>query len=188
MNLQFDSDRKGFEVFFADQFDMTPSWAWYNLYYYNTKLDCYQLALLDGGRATVPTPETYYSSFSYRTDNHFGLKYRYRYYIVDSIKWKVFNHFRSNRNLHSEESIALRKFLNHVLVFNSQFEFESFNEFLFNNFSQERVNQMKEGYFGEYVAVPEALQPEYKFTQYCINLLSEFRNLNQIPKPNIEFE
>lgn len=47
---------------------------------------------------------------------------------------------------------------------------------------------MKEGYFGEYVAVPEALQPEYKFTQYCINLLSEFRNLNQIPKPNIEFE
>lgn len=184
----FDDERNGFEVFLTYQCDKRPHWGWFNLYYHQTRIASYQTAILDGGRATVPVPDTEYSKLICQSKRSFNLPYRYRYYVAGEQKWKILQNIWQNKNTHSEESIAIRNLFRLVPVFNSQLEKKQFDDFLFESFSENILSHIPDGYFGKQVEVPEALQSEYKFYVYCTALLDEFRELHNLPIPELGFE
>lgn len=62
-----------------------------------------------------------------------------------------------------------------------------FNKFLVEKFSENELNVIRDGHFGNQVAIPEAFQPEYKFYVYCVKLLKKFRSANNLPTPDYFF-
>lgn len=184
---RIDSDRDGFEVFLTGQCDLHPIWGWYSLYYFQTKIATYQTALLDGGRATVPTPNSEFLENRNIVYSRFEKHYRYRFYIVGSPKWIIFQSLWEDKRIHSEESIAIRQLFRLVLVFNSIDEKQHFDEYLDKKFSEKYLENIKNGYFDNQVSDPEAFQPEYKFYIYCVRLLEEFRHINGLSSPEYGF-
>lgn len=184
---RFDDILDGFEIFLADQYDRTPHWGWFDLYYHQTKLASYQVAALDGGRASVPTPD-YIPTKIKLANNSRSLPLRYRYYIVGDQRWKILQNCWQNKHKDSDESCAIRRLFQLVLVFNSKYEFERFNEYLNANFNEEEMNEIDEGFFSDQVETDELLQPEYKFNKYCIKLLDNFRDFHHLDAPDLGFE
>lgn len=114
-----DHNRDGFEIFMTGQCDLRPIWGCFNLYYFQTKIAAYQTALLDGGRATVPTPDSEFPIDKSVIYAGIEKTYRYRFYIVGDKKWRILQNLWSDKRIHSDESIAIRQLFKLVLVFNS---------------------------------------------------------------------
>ncbi|MBN9901126.1 helix-turn-helix domain-containing protein [Bacillus thuringiensis] len=93
-----------------------------------TVLDTFQLVVLDSGRYKTPIPEWGHVGFDKWNVKH---KYTYKYYLKDSITYKLQQFFFNAEN--QEEVFAKRRLDEVVLYFENQEELESFEDYIESN-------------------------------------------------------
>lgn len=106
----------------------------------NSTLMTHQLAVLDSGRLTVPIPEWGYI----RRDQYYHDSVAYKYYVKDSDTYKLLQFLYDPTNM--EQTIALGKHLEVVLLFQCQQEAEDFTVYC-----EQKTDQIDK-YIAEHIA------------------------------------
>ncbi|OIA99403.1 hypothetical protein AK95_19620 [Paenibacillus sp. LC231] len=118
-------DRNGYVFYLFGQYDNSPHWYDINVYYHQTLLDSLGGAALDGGRYFTATPKTGGLSLD---DSGMNWDISYKYFIKESIEYIV-HRFYITEDI-DEELTSRRRFLDCVLVFDSELEKASFDKFV----------------------------------------------------------
>lgn len=121
---EHDETRTGYEFYLFGQMNTHPSWYTVTLYYYQTALEQFIGASLDGGRCFVIAPPMSGISFS----GHHNWDLSYRYYEKDSLQYILTQFFRAEGT--SEYEYAFQQFMKCVLVFQSETEREQFELYI----------------------------------------------------------
>ena len=95
---------------------------------------------LDGGRCFTSTPRT--DGFPLYKDSYHHWDVSYKYFIKDSIEYTI-HQFYITDNM-DEELTARQRFLDCVLVFESEFERAKFNDFVITSFEKYNVDAFTE--------------------------------------------
>lgn len=123
-------DRNGYVFYLFGQYDNHPHWYDINVYYHQTLLKTLGGAALDGGRYFTATPKTGGMSLDANRSNW---DVSYKYFIKESIEYIV-HRFYITHDM-DEEFTSRSRFLDCVLVFNSEFEKASFDKFVKERYS-----------------------------------------------------
>lgn len=123
-------DRNGYEFYLFGQYDISPHWYDINVYYHQTLLDSLGGAALDGGRYFTATPKiTGLSLF----ESKMNWDISYKYFIKESIEYIV-HRFYITEDM-DEEFTSRRRFLDCILVFESELEKTNFDTFVKERYS-----------------------------------------------------
>jgi len=169
-----EDDLNGYEYYLFNQTDRRPRWYEIKLYYHQTLLFATGGASLDGGRYFTSTPFTDGISL---TSHHWDISFKY--FIKDTLEYTIHEFYFSPDG--DEESTSHRKFMECVLVFDSEEEKESFKEYVLSvwhdnhKYSQNiRIPHIPEikGY------ITDAFKKEYKEVQILKNIFKEFKHIN----------
>lgn len=123
IHRKFDRDSKGYEVYMLGQINQTPYWYDVHLYYHSTLLLTKRAIGLDGGRCFMIAPNGDFVEKERKS-------YFYYYFIKDSLEYKLNEFYSCDTRILSEESWSRQKFFDVVLLFNSEYEREKFNEYV----------------------------------------------------------
>ena len=127
--IQDDDDSLDRDEFYS--FAMTnesTTFGTINIYYQQTVLDSYQIAILDGGRLQIPTPEWgFVCHNAYRMDN----KFSYKYYVKGSKRYQMLLFLYDDNN--SEQRYAFDNLEDVVIFYESEDERKKFEMFLEEN-------------------------------------------------------
>lgn len=127
-----DDTRTGYEFYLFGQTDSTPHWHLVTLYYHQTALAQFQGIALDGGRCFVIVPDM--SGISFSEYGHWDVSYRY--YAINTLRYKLQCFYRQDGG--SEYEYALGRFMECVLLFDSEFERKQFEMYVKQNESHYR--------------------------------------------------
>lgn len=162
----------GYEFYLFNQTDRRPRWYEIKLYYHQTLLFTTGGISLDGGRYFTSTPFTDYISLTDRQDCDISFKY----FIKDTLEYTIHEFYFSRGE--DEESTSYRKFMECMIVFDSEDEKESFKEYVLSvwhdnhKYSQDiwipHIPEIK-GY------ITDAFKQEYKDVQILKNIFEEFK-------------
>ena len=96
-----------------------------NIKYQTAILDSYQIAVLDGGRLTIPTPE-----WGFVCHNNYGVNpmYSYKYYVCGSKRHRLFRFLHDPQN--GDHRFALAHLQNVVLFYYSEEERLAFETYI----------------------------------------------------------
>ena len=167
--------RNGYEFYLFNQNDYFPRWHDINIYYHQTLVYSLGGVALDGERCFTSTPRTEVM-YLYKNKNH-NWNVSYKYFVKDSIEYIV-HLFYITEDI-DDELIARQRFLECVLVFESEFERMNFNDFVKTNYEKYKANDFVdllpsfpdlEGYD------MEAFKKNYLQSQILQQILKDFRN------------
>lgn len=112
------------EFYFFTQVDESASYLTLDIICCGTVIDSYQIALLDGGRLSIPISEWGFIKLDSYNENTKS----YKYYIRESNRFKLLEFMYDIDN--SEQRTALYNLLKVVLVFNSDTERDAFENYI----------------------------------------------------------
>ncbi|WP_219375136.1 AlbA family DNA-binding domain-containing protein [Bacillus mycoides] len=118
-------DTRGSEFYVYSQTNSKFSYKTLDIMCNETVLDSFELVVLDSGRYKTPIPEWGHVGFDKWHVKH---KYTYKYYLKDSITYKLQQFFFNAEN--QEEVFAKRRLDEVVLYFENQEELESFEDYI----------------------------------------------------------
>ena len=174
-DIQAEDGRNGYEFYLFNQCDSRPRWYDINIYYHQTLLYSLGGVALDGGRCFTSTPRT--DGFPLYKDSYHHWDVSYKYFIKDSIEYTI-HQFYITDNM-DEELTARQRFLDCVLVFESEFERAKFNDFVITSFEKYNVDAFTE----RLPSFPDiegynmdAFRKEYLQSQLLQQMLNDFRS------------
>ena len=166
-------DRDGYEFYLFGQYDSRPHWYDINIYYHQTLLDSLGGAALDGGRYFTATPKTDGLSL----DGHrMNWDISYKYFINGSIEYIVHKFYITDDM--DEELTSRRRFLECVLIFDTELERSSFDRFVEGNYSYYNASDLEENlpHFPNIEGyVMSAFKKEYIDALILKKMLNDFR-------------
>lgn len=118
-------DRKAYEFYLFGQTDSRPGWYDIDLYYHSTLLISVSGVALDGARCFSSAPPWGSIDLGENKENVL-----YNFFIIDSLEYALHRFFVSNERDFSEENTARERFLECVLVFNSEDEQSMFEKYV----------------------------------------------------------
>ena len=166
-DIQAEDGRNGYEFYLFNQCDSRPRWYDINIYYHQTSLD--------GGRCFTSTPRTDGISLYKESYHHWDISYKY--FVKGSIEYIV--HLFYITDDMDEELTARQRFLECILVFESEFERMKFNDFVIANYEKYNVDAFTdrlpsfpdiEGYN------MDAFRNQYLQSQLLQQMLNDFRS------------
>lgn len=128
----FDESKKGYEIYLFNQTDSRPRWYDINLYYHQTLLASLEGVSLDGGRYFTSVPKTGWVTLSQYPKQVLEFKY----FIKDTMEFVIHEFYYKTHE--DDERIARDKFLECILVFESDCEKEKFKQFVKDNWEISR--------------------------------------------------
>lgn len=172
-HISVEDVRDGYEFYLFNQCDNRPHWYDIKIYYHQTLLYTLGGVALDGGRCFSSTPQwTGLSLYpkSYRWD------ISYKYFIKGSVEYVVHQfYFTGSR---SDEILARDRFLECVLVFESESEQNEFNSYVRENYSKYSPEDY-ENKLPIFSEIPEynmeTFKKEYLDSQILQQMLLDFR-------------
>ena len=126
----FDDIRTAQEYYHFYQTDSSPIWVDITIKYHQTVLEQYTGLLLDGGRYFTPCPKWDEISLS----NDLPWDIRYCYMVKDSILYVIHEFYYNHENL--EERWAHRRFIDAILIFETEEERIGFKEYVARNWEK----------------------------------------------------
>lgn len=174
-DIQAEDGRNGYEFYLFNQCDSRPRWYDINIYYHQTLLYSLGGAALDGGRCFTSTPRTDGISLYKESYHHWDISYKY--FVKGSIEYIV--HLFYITDDMDEELTARQRFLECILVFESEFERMKFNDFVIANYEKYNVDAFTdrlpsfpdiEGYN------MDAFRNQYLQSQLLQQMLNDFRS------------
>ena len=168
-----DESKSGYQYYLFNQTDIHPRWYDINLYYHQTMLASLEGLSLDGGRYFTPSPRT--DGVSLTQYHHWDISFKY--FIKDSVEYIVHEFYYHPDG--DDETIAHDRFMECILVFDTNAEKEEFKEYLKQNWKN------KENY-NDNIWLPyfekvngynmDVIKEEYLNSQIFQKMLIEFRN------------
>ncbi|MCI6697816.1 ATP-binding protein [Porcincola intestinalis] len=170
-------ERNGYEYYLLNQVDARPSWTVIEIKYHQTVLKNFDAVFLDGGRHFSPVPEMDGISF-----NEYGSwDFSYRYWVRESFSYIV-HVFYFDRNNY-EARIAEERFLENVLIFESEEEHKSFNKYVtcrWKKDSKRIAPQVRKPFVPDISGYNmDVFKKEIQNTEILQYMLSEFRTLTE---------
>ena len=143
-----DEDRNGYEFYLFNQTNNNPHWYNVKLYYHSTLLYTVDAVSLDGGRCFTSTAQTEFLNLKMHDD------VSYKSFIKGTLRYAVHNFYITSDGEYSEETYARNRYLECVLIFESQEEKESFNRFArekYNTYRNDNIERIQKllHHFGE---------------------------------------
>ena len=169
-----DDSKNGYQYYVFNQTDIRPRWYDINLYYHQTMLASLEGLSLDGGRYFTSSP---------RTDGVSLTQYHcwdvvFKYYIKNSIEYIVHEFYYHPDS--DDETIAHDRFMECVLVFETDCEKANFKEYLKHNWEnkQNYTYNIRIPYFEEIEGYDmDVIKEEYLNSQILQKMLVDFRNI-----------
>lgn len=174
-DISAEDGRDGYEFYLFNQCDSRPRWYDINIYYHQTLLYSLGGVALDGGRCFTSTPRT--DGFPLYKDSYHNWDISYKYFIKDSIEYTV-HQFYITDNM-DEELTARQRFLECILVFDSELERAQFKEFVIRNYETYTLDTYKERlpHFPELEGyIMDEFKKEYLQSQLLQQMLNDFRS------------
>lgn len=168
-----DESKRGYQYYLFNQTDIHPRWYDINLYYHQTMLASLEGLSLDGGRYFTPSPRT--DGVSLTKYHHWDIAFKY--FIKESIEYIV-HEFYYHPDC-DDETIAHDRFMECVLVFDTDCEKERFKEYIKHNWEnkQNYSDNIWLPYFEEVDGYNmDVIKEEYLNSQILQRMLFEFRN------------
>lgn len=168
-----DDSKNGYQYYLFNQNDIHPMWYDINLYYHQTMIASLEGVYLDGGRYFTPSPIT--DGVSLTQYYHWDLSFKY--YIKNSIEYIVHEFYYHPDG--DDETIAHNRFMDCILVFETEYEKEKFKNFIMCNWANKQKYSTDiwmpsfkkiEGYN------MSAIKEDYFNSQILQKMLIEFRN------------
>lgn len=169
----FDETKKGYQFYLFNQTDSRPRWYDINLYYHQTLLASLEGVSLDGGRYFTPAPKTDWVTLSQYPKQLLEFKY----FIKDTMEFVIHEFYYKTHE--DDERIAHDKFLECILMFESDYEKEKFKQFVKENWEnrqlyEEGINKRSfekvEGY------EMKKFEEEFYNSQILKNMFIKFRS------------
>lgn len=165
--------KKGYEYYLFNQTDPQPKWYDINLYYHQTMLISLVGVSLDGGRYFTPAPKTERFLLSQYPKRDLWCSY----FSKDTMEFVIHEFYYKTHE--DDERIAHDKFLECILVFESDYEKEAFKKFVKDNWKDKEIYE--EGInkcFFEKVEGYEMniFEEEFYNSQILKNMLIKFRS------------
>lgn len=173
IEYSLDFDTKGYEYYLFNQMDNRPRWADIKIFFHQTQLEYLQGASLDGGRYFTPVPNMDGISLT----GH-GWDISYRYFIKDSLEYTVHQFFYNPDGMSGEERIAHDKFMDCIIVFNTNKEKIEFENYVLVEWSNksEYENDIHLPHFPHLEGyVDGAFEKEYKDVQILKRIFDKFK-------------
>lgn len=168
-----DDSKNGYQYYLFNQTDIHPRWYDINLYYHQTMLASLEGLSLDGGRYFTSSPRS--DGVSLTQYHHWDIVFKY--YIKNSIEHIVHAFYYHPDG--DDETIAHDRFMECILVFENDYEKESFKEYLKRNWKNKQIysDNIWLPYFEEIeVYNMGVIKEEYMNSQILQKMLIEFRN------------
>ena len=169
-----DESKNGYQYYLFNQTNIHPRWYDINLYYHQTMLVSLEGLSLDGGRYFTPSPRT--NGVSLTQYYHWDITFKY--YIKNSIEYIVHEFYYHPDG--DDETIAHDKFMECILVFDTDFEKENFKEYIKRNWKNKQIysDNIWLPYFEEIKGYNmDAIKEEYMNSQILQKMLVAFRNI-----------
>ena len=173
--LEDPADREGYVFYILNQCDNKPWWTTIQLKYHQTVLYEIDGIILDGGRHMSPCP--FMDGVSISGCGSWDVSYEY--FVKDELPFVIHEFYLNKKS--REAMISERRFMENILLFETEEEHQLFNWFLENNWRR------RESYLNDnrdpYVPDLEGYNTDY-FKEQIINarimqkMLVEFRNIN----------
>lgn len=167
-----DDSKDGYQYYLFNQTDIHPRWYDINLYYHQTMLASLEGLSLDGGRYFTPSPRT--DGISLTKYHHWDISFNY--FIKDSIE-QIVNEFYYHP-YGDDETIAHDKFMDCILLFETNDEKERFKNYVFYNWNnkEEYSSNIWMPYFEEIEGYNmDVIKEEYRNSQILQKMLVAFR-------------
>lgn len=119
-----DDSKRGYEYYLFNQTDIYPIWYDINLYYHQTMIKSLEGVALDGCRYFTSVPRT--DGVSLTRYYHWDIVFKY--YIRNSFEYIVHKFYYHPDG--DDETIAHDKFMECILVFDTEYEKEDFKQFI----------------------------------------------------------
>lgn len=174
-DIQAEDGRNGYEFYLFNQRDSRPRWYDINIYYHQTLLYSLGGVALDGGRCFTSTPQTDGISLCKEGPHHWDVSYKY--FVKGSIEYIV-HLFYITDDL-DEELTARQKFLECVLIFESEFERTKFKNFVKANYEKYDIDAFRDRlpYFPDLKGyIMDAFKKDYLQSQLLQRMLKDFRS------------
>ena len=174
-DIQAEDGKDGYEFYLFNQCDSRPRWYDINIYYHQTLLYSLGGVALDGGRCFTSTPRT--DGISLYKESYHNWDISYKYFVKDSIEYIV-HLFYITEDM-DEELTARQRFLECVLVFESEFERTKFNDFVIANYGKYNVDAFSDRlpHFPDLEGYNmDALKKDYLQSQLLQQMLKDFRS------------
>lgn len=144
-----DAERDGYEYYLFGQTDSRPHWYDINIRYHQTLIASIGGVGLDGARLFTATPLTDFVYFGSPFEHKNGVEYKY--FIDNSLEYAIYCYFVFRSNDRFEAQMANRRYMESVLVFKTQHEKSTFEQFALANQSryEEGVSDDELPYFPE---------------------------------------
>lgn len=179
-----DESKNGYQFYLFNQTDIHPRWYDINLYYHQTMIASLEGVSLDGGRYFTPSPRT--DGVSLTQYHHWDITFKY--YIKNSIEYIVHEFYYHPDG--DDETIAHDRFMNCILVFETDTEKEEFKFFVAQNWEnkQEYNKNIRVPYFEEIEGYNmDVIKEEFLNSQILKNMFNQFRN-RRIHNSNGDYE
>lgn len=169
-----DDSKNGYQYYLFNQTDIHPRWYDINLYYHQTMLASLEGLSLDGGRYFTPSPRT--DGVSLTQYHHWDIAFKY--FIKYSSEYIVHEFYYHPDG--DDETIAHDKFMECILLFDTNAEKEEFKEYISHNWEnkQNYSDNIWLPYFEEVAGYNmDAIKEEYLDSQILQKMLIEFRKI-----------
>lgn len=169
-----DDSKNGYQYYLFNQTDIHPRWYDINLYYHQTMLASLEGLSLDGGRYFTTSPRT--DSVSLTQYLHWDIAFKY--YIKNSIEYIVHEFYYHPDG--DDETIAHDRFMECILVFETDTEKEEFKHFVAQNWKnkQEYNKNIWMPHFEKIKGYNmDVIKEEFLNSQILKKMLVEFRNI-----------
>lgn len=174
-DIQAEDGRDGYEFYLFNQCDSRPRWYDINIYHHQTLLYSLGGVALDGGRCFTSTPRT--DGLSLYKDSYHHWDVSYKYFIKDSIEYTI-HQFYITDNM-DEELTARQRFLECVLIFETEFERTKFNAFVIGNYERYNIDAFSDRlpHFPDLEGYNmDAFKKDYLQSQLLQQMLKDFRS------------
>ena len=177
--IRHDQDRSktGYEFYLFGQVNHTPHWYTITLCYHQTALEQFQGIALDGGRCFVVAPAREYLSLR----DAFNVDARYAYFVNGSLRCSLLFYFLSRES--NQESYQYHTFIKSVLIFDSEDEKISFDNYVKQNQAlyYKLCNEYDVSTLPSFPSLPgynvDAFKDDYISSMVLKQMLVNFRNI-----------
>lgn len=173
-DISAEDSRDGYEFYLFNQCDSRPHWYDINIYYHQTLLYSLGGVALDGGRCFTSTPRM--DGFPLYKDSYHHWDVSYKYFIKDSIEYTIHQFYITDSM--DEELTARQRFLECILIFDSELERTLFKEFVIQNYGTYDIDTYNDSlpYFPELEGyIMDKFKKEYLQSQLLQQMLKDFR-------------
>lgn len=166
-----EDDGDAYQYYLFNQTDIRPHWREIRLYYHQTSLTSMEGVCLDGGRYFTPTPIT--DGISLYGYHNWDISFKY--FIKNTLRYAVHKFYYNPDG--DEETHSHNRFLECVIIFNSEIEKENFKTFVIANWSnkEEYSTNIHLPYFNDVEGYKmDVIKEQYLNVQILKNMFNHF--------------